>query len=55
MQNSNVMSNWADDVEMEELYNELTEDIEVVSSAYQSIAKLCKKGGRKRQHECFDY
>lgn len=55
MQNSNIVSNWADELEMDELCNELTEDIEMVNSAYQSISKFCKKGGRRRNAECFDY
>lgn len=55
VQNSNIMSHWADDVEMDEFYEELTEDIEIVSCAYQAVARFCKKGGgNKRRKQCFD-
>ncbi|MEI8377920.1 MAG: hypothetical protein WCF95_05215 [bacterium] len=54
MQNSNILSHWADDVEMDEFYEELQEDIESVSGAYQAVARLCKKGGAKRRKQCFD-
>lgn len=54
MQNSNILSHWADDVEMDEFYEELTEDIEVVSGAYQSIAKFCKRGGARKRKQSLE-
>lgn len=54
MQNSNILSHWADDVEMDEFYEELNEDIEIVSGAYQAVARFCKKGGQRRRKQCFD-
>lgn len=54
MQNSNIMSYWADDVEMDEFYEELNEDIEIVSGAYHAVARLCKKGVAKKRKQCFD-
>jgi hypothetical protein len=54
VQNSNVLSHWADDVEMDEFYEDLSEDIEIISGAYQSIAKFCKKGGVKKRRQCLE-
>lgn len=54
MQNSNILSHWADDVAMDEFYDELEDDIEMVSGVYQAVAKFCKKGGVKKNRQCLE-
>lgn len=54
MQNSNILSHWADDVAMDEFYEELEEDIDMMSGAYNAIAKFCKKGGLKKRKQCLE-
>ncbi len=55
MQNSNILGKLTNNVEMEEFYDELENDIEIVSGAYHSISKMYKKGGKKfKQKRCFD-
>ena len=51
MQNSNILSNLSNKVDMNEFYDELEGDIEMVSGVYYSLAKVYKKGGsRKFKH-----
>lgn len=56
MQNSNILNNLANKVDMNEFYDELENDIEIVSGAYYSLAKVYKKGGSKKfkQNRCFE-
>lgn len=54
MQSSNILSHWADDVAMDEFYEELEEDIEMVSGVYHTVAKFCKKGGIKKRKHCLE-
>ena len=56
MQNSNILSNLSNKVDMNEFYDELEGDIEIVSGVYYSLAKVYKKGGsRKFKHnKCFE-
>lgn len=54
VQSSNILSHWADDVVMDEFYEELEEDIEMVSGAYKAVAKFCRKGGIKKRKQCLE-
>lgn len=49
-----MFSRYTDDKEMNELYDELLEDVEKIGGAYQVVAKLCKKGGSRRNRQCFE-
>lgn len=54
MQSSNILSHWADDVAMDEFYEELEDDIDMMSGAYNAVAKFCKKGGLKKRKQCLE-
>lgn len=51
MINSNQVSNWATEVDLEEVYEDFNEEVNMLDSAYTAISSFCQKEAKKGKYK----